>query len=44
LKIRPTASLPSDRLKGRYSNPDRPLLKAEVKPEVNTLPTFELAD
>jgi hypothetical protein len=43
-KIRPSPSLPSDRLKGRYSDPEHPRLKAEVKPESNTLPPFELTD
>jgi hypothetical protein len=43
-KIRPSASLPSDRLKGRYSDPEHPRLKAEVKPESTTLPPFELTD
>jgi len=43
-KIRPSPSLPSDRLKGRYADPDHPLLKAEVKPETNSLAPFELTD
>ena len=36
--------IPSDRLKGRYSASDRPLLTAEVKPETNNLPAFDLQD
>jgi hypothetical protein len=43
-KIRPSPSLPSDRLKGRYADPEHPRLKAEVKPESNTLAPFELTD
>jgi hypothetical protein len=38
------AHRPPDRLKGRYFNPDRPLLTAEVKPGTNTLPDFVLSD
>ncbi len=34
----------SDRLKGRYSEANRPLLTAEVKAERNELPTFDLQD
>jgi hypothetical protein len=37
-------NIPSDRLKGRYSAPDRPLLTAEVKAETNNLPAFDLQD
>jgi len=36
--------IPSDRLKGRYAAADRPLLTAEVKPETNNLPSFDLQD
>ena len=36
--------IPSDRLKGRYALADRPLLSAELKPETNNLPAFELQD
>jgi hypothetical protein len=43
-KIKPSPSLPADRLKGRYFDPDHPRLKAEVQPEANTLPPFELTD
>jgi hypothetical protein len=43
-KIRPSASLPADRLNGRYSDPDHPRLKADVKSVSNTLPPFELTD
>ena len=38
------AMLAPDRLKGRYSQPEKPLLTAEVKPETNHLPPFELTD
>jgi hypothetical protein len=31
-----------DRFKGRYLNPNKPLLQAEVKPGRNQLPPFEL--
>jgi hypothetical protein len=31
-----------DRLRGRYLNPDKPLLQAAVKPTGNDLPPFEL--
>jgi hypothetical protein len=34
----------SDRLKYRYFNPAKPLLRAEVKPGVNNLDVFELKD
>jgi hypothetical protein len=44
LKIKPSASLPSDRLNGRYANPDHPLLTADVRPASNTIPPFELTD
>jgi hypothetical protein len=43
-KIRPSASLPSDRLKGRYADLEHPLLKVEVKPERNSFASFELKD
>jgi hypothetical protein len=33
-----------DRLKGRYFDISKPLLHAEVKPESNRLPPFELTD
>jgi hypothetical protein len=33
-----------DRLKGRYADPQRPLLHATVKAETNHLPPFELTD
>jgi hypothetical protein len=36
--------IPSNRLKGRYSATDRPLLTAEVKAETNNLPSFDLQD
>ena len=32
------------RLKGRYANPDNPLLIVEIKPETNNLRPFELSD
>jgi hypothetical protein len=36
-------SLPPDRLKGRYSNPGKPLIRGvEIKPQSNDLPPFEL--
>jgi hypothetical protein len=35
---------PPDRLKGRYFDIERPLVKAEVKPGTNTLSPFELTD
>ena len=35
---------PPDRLKGRYLDISHPLVKAEVKPETNTLAPFELTD
>ena len=38
------AMLAPDRLKGRYSQPEKPLLTAEVKPGTNNLPPFELTD
>ena len=34
----------SDRLKGRYADPRRPLLHAAIKAETNNLPPFELTD
>jgi hypothetical protein len=37
----PALSAP-DRLRGRYMNPGRPLLHAEVKPAANDLPPLEL--
>jgi hypothetical protein len=43
-KIRSSPSLPADRLRGRYSDISRPLLKAEIKPETNNLSPFELTD
>ena len=43
-KIRPTASLPADRLNGYYSDIEYPQLKAEIKPGRNNLPTIELAN
>ena len=36
------ANRPADRLDGRFFTIDRPRLHAEVKPEANTLPPFEL--
>jgi hypothetical protein len=36
--------LAPDRLKGRYADLSKPLLTAEVKPETNNLPPFELTD
>jgi hypothetical protein len=33
-----------DRLKNRYLDPRNPLLHAEIKPESNQLPAFELKD
>jgi hypothetical protein len=36
--------LPSDQLKGKYFNLEKPLLSAEVKEGGNKLPTFELTD
>jgi hypothetical protein len=38
------AMLAPDRLLGRYANPAKPMLTAEVKPETNNLPTFDLTD
>ena len=38
------AMLAPDRLNGRYSKLEKPLLTAEVKPETNNLPPFELTD
>jgi hypothetical protein len=35
---------PADRLKGRYFQIEHPLVRAEVKPESNYLPPFDLAD
>ena len=35
--------VPSDRLKGRHSDPDKPRLSAEIKPGPNDLGTFELS-
>jgi hypothetical protein len=43
-KIRSSPTLPADRLRGRYSDIGRPLLKAEIKPETNNLSPFELTD
>jgi hypothetical protein len=43
-RIRPSPSLPADRLKGRYLDPDHPRLEVEIKAESNTLPPFELTD
>jgi hypothetical protein len=43
-KIRPTASLPADRLNGYYSDIEHPQLKAEIKPGKNNLPSIELAN
>ena len=34
----------ADKFKGRYADPNRPLLYATVKPGANTLPPFELTD
>ena len=39
-----TRTLPPDRLNGRYFAIDHPLVKAEIKPESNTLPPFEIAN
>jgi hypothetical protein len=36
--------LAPDRLKGRYANPEKPLLTVAIKPETNNLPPFELTD
>lgn len=38
------ASTRPDRLNGRYSDPRKPLLRATIKPEVNSLAPFELTD
>jgi hypothetical protein len=43
-KIRPTASLPADCLKGYYSDIEHPRMKADIKPGRNNLPTIELAN
>jgi hypothetical protein len=43
-KSRLTRTMPPDRLNGRYFAIEHPLLKAEVRPESNTLPPFELVD
>jgi hypothetical protein len=43
-KTRLSRTMPPDRLNGRYFAIEHPLLKAEVKPESNTLPPFELVD
>ena len=43
-KIRPSASLPADRLNGYYSDIEHPQLKAEIKPGNNNLPSIELAN
>jgi hypothetical protein len=43
-KIRPTASLPADRLNGSYANIEHPLVKAEIKPGRNDLASIELAN
>jgi len=37
-------TIPTDKLKGRYSKIDHALLRAEVKSGVNDLPPFELTD
>jgi len=34
----------ADKLKGRYADPRRPLVRAVVKAETNVLPPFELTD
>ncbi len=36
--------LPPDKFKGKYTNLSKPLLTAEVKPQSNTLPPFELKE
>jgi hypothetical protein len=43
-RIRPSPSLPPDRLKGRYLDPDHPLLTVEIKPGSNSLAPFELSE
>jgi hypothetical protein len=43
-KIRPTASLPADRLNGYYSDIEHPVMKAEIKPDRNDLAPIELAN
>jgi hypothetical protein len=40
----PSRVRPPDRLKGRYLDIERPLVKAEVRPGTNTLAPFELTD
>ncbi len=43
-RIKPSTSLPADRLQGRYSDNEHPRLKAEVKAEFNDLGAFDLVD
>jgi hypothetical protein len=43
-KVRPTATLPADRLNGSYSDIVPPKMKAEIKPGRNDISMIELAN